>query len=452
MDTQRAGSLESVIDGSSLGGFQVSILVLCALVAMMDGFDTQLIAFVAPEIVAAWKVPASVFGPVFGVGLLGSLIGALAFGSAGDRFGRKPTLIIAIQIFAVMTLLTPFTTSIHELVIARLLTGIGLGGALPSFIALSSEYAPKRIRTMLVSLMFCGFPAGAVIGGIGSAMLIPTFGWKSVFFAGGIFPLAILPIFLRCVPESARFLATKNRRDQIAKILRSMKCDNLWNGIIETGRVEERAPIRSLFTGERALGTILLWMTLFLSLLLTYFLINWIPIVARQSGLTIGSAVHAVSMLNLGAVVGCVIIGRLADKRGAALMIGISFLLGAAAIAMLGRYGHSSLWLSIIAFFAGAFSIGAQMCTIALCADFYETFLRSTGVGWSIGIGRIGAIVGPVVGGLMLGAGVPVSILFLAVAATSCAAAATVFSMGYFALRSKHQRERSEHGENARTA
>jgi MFS transporter, AAHS family, 4-hydroxybenzoate transporter len=452
MTSQRTGSMESVIDESSLGRFQVAILVLCALVAMMDGFDTQSIAFVAPEIVTAWKVSASSFGPVFGAGLFGSLIGALAFGSAGDRLGRKPTLFIAIVIFAVMTLLTPFTTSIHELVIARLLTGVGLGGALPGFIALSSEYVPRRIRTMLVSLMFCGFPVGAVIGGIGSAALIPAFGWKSVFFAGGILPLAVLPVFVWCVPESARFLATKNQRDRITRIFGSMKCDLLWDGIIEAGRMDERAPIRRLFTEGRALGTVLLWMTLFLSLLLTYFLINWIPIVARQGGLTLGSAVHAVSMLNLGAVVGCIAIGRLADKRGAAPMIGVSFLLGTVAIAMLGRFGRSGLWLSAIAFFAGAFSIGAQMCTIALCAEFYETFLRSTGVGWTIGIGRIGAIVGPVVGGMMLAAGVPVSILFLAVAATSCAAAITVFSMSYFAFGPRHRREHSDNVERIHAA
>jgi AAHS family 4-hydroxybenzoate transporter-like MFS transporter len=427
--------LESIIDSSRLSAFQVAIMVCCALIAMMDGFDTQAIAFVAPEIATAWHIEAALFGPVFGAGLLGGLIGAMILGMASDRFGRKPTLLLAVTLFAAGSLVTPFAASVIHLSAIRFVTGIGLGGALPSFIALTSEYAPRRLRATLVSLMFCGFPLGAVIGGFASAKLIPLFGWTSVFIAGGILPLLVLPVFIGFIPESVRFLVLKKDHAAITRVLRRMKSTLTWSGKVTTGSPVSRVPLASLFTRGRAAGTFLLWITLFLSLLLTYFLINWIPIIARRSGLGIASAVIAVSMLNLGSIVGCVVIGRLADRFGPAIIIGPAFTLGAVAIALIGYAGQSGALLCTVAFMAGALSIGAQMCTIALCASFYETLQRATGVGWSIGVSRVGAIVGPVVGGILLGAGVSSSSLFVFAGLISFGAAMAMFAMGWFVLR-----------------
>jgi AAHS family 4-hydroxybenzoate transporter-like MFS transporter len=435
IETGAGLDLESIIDSSRLSGFQIAIMVCCALIAMMDGFDTQSIAFVAPEIASAWHIEASAFGSVFGAGLFGGLIGAMTLGMASDRFGRKPILLFAVALFAAGSLVTPFVTSVMELRVVRFVTGIGLGGALPSFIALTSEYAPRRLRATLVSLMFCGFPLGAVLGGFASAKLIPLFGWTSVFIAGGILPLLVLPVFIVFIPESVRFLVLKKDHVSIVRVLRRMKSTHTWSGQGTTRSPMPRAPLASLFTHGRAAGTFLLWITLFLSLLLTYYLINWIPIIARRNGLGIESAVIAVSMLNLGSIVGCVVIGRLADRFGPALIIAPSFTLGAVAIASIGYAGQSGALLSGMAFMAGALSIGAQMCTIALCASFYETLVRATGVGWSIGVSRVGAIVGPVVGGILLGAGVSSSSLFLIAGLISFGAAIAMFAMGWFVLR-----------------
>lgn len=423
--------LESVIDSSRVGRFQIVIIVLCAMVAMMDGFDTQSIAFVAPEIINAWGASPSAFGPVFGAGLLGGLFGALLFGAASDRFGRKPTLLFAILVFAAGSLVTPLAASIPHLIAIRFATGIGLGGALPSFISLTSEYAPKRLRATLVALMFCGFPLGAVVGGIASAMLIPAFGWPSVFIVGGVLPILLLPLFVRFMPESVRFLALRQQRDGIERILKRLKSEAVWNGALAAAPPQAHSPVSSLFKQGRASGTLLLWAAFFLSMLLTYFLVNWIPVIARRSGFGIQSAVLAVSMLNLGAVLGCIVIGRLADRFRPAVTIGCSYVIGAIAIASIGHAGQSSALLYLAAFLAGAFSIGAQMCTVALCANFYETFLRSTGVGASMGIGRIGAIVGPLLGGLLLGAGVDAQTLFVVAGLTSFGAALAVYAMGW---------------------
>ena len=179
---QKELSLESMVDTCPLGRAQIWIIVMCALVAMVDGFDTQSIALVAPAITAAWYVAPAGFGLVFGAGLFGGLVGALVFGVCGDRFGRRPALLAAVALFGVATSITPFTTSLSMLAVVRLVTGLGLGGALPTVISLTSEYAPARLRATLVALMFCGFPLGAVIGGVVSAGIIPACGWKSVFY------------------------------------------------------------------------------------------------------------------------------------------------------------------------------------------------------------------------------------------------------------------------------
>src|SRR3981081_3750755 len=175
-------SLEAIVDSSPLGSGQIMIIVICALVAVVDGFDTQSIALVAPAIAAAWHVAPSRFGVVFGAGLFGSLVGALVFGICGDRFGRRPALLAAVAVFTATTSITPFTSSLPGLAIVRLVTGFGLGRALPSLISLTAEYAPAKLRGTLVALMFCGFPLGAVIGGIVSAGIIPAIGWASVFY------------------------------------------------------------------------------------------------------------------------------------------------------------------------------------------------------------------------------------------------------------------------------
>ncbi|WP_432258375.1 MFS transporter [Cupriavidus sp. TMH.W2] len=422
--------LETLINTRRIGRFQTVIVLLCALVAMLDGFDTQAIAFVAPAILQEWHVVPSAFGPVFGAGLVGGLIGAIVFGILSDRIGRRKVLLCTVLLFSVGSLLTPLCTSVTMLGGIRLVTGIGLGGALPSFISLTSEYAPARLRATLVSMMFCGFPIGAVIGGLASAKLITTLGWASVFIIGGILPILLMPLLVVFMPESIHYLALRNDYIRVARIVRRMRCEAEWSGAVCASIRETRAPIRSLFRDGRAPGTVLLWITLFLSLLLTYFLVNWIPLVAQRQGLEIESAVHAVSMLNLGAVIGCIVLGKLADRFGTAFVISTAFALGSVAIALLGVAGDSAEMLSTMAFAAGCLSIGAQMCTLALCAAFYDTHLRATGIGWSVGVGRVGAIIGPVLGGILFGAGMDTEQLFIAVGATSLGASVSVFLIG----------------------
>jgi AAHS family 4-hydroxybenzoate transporter-like MFS transporter len=398
------------------------IIAMCALVAMIDGFDTQSIALVAPAIVAAWRVAAPSFGLVFGAGLFGSFIGAVTFGIAADRFGRKPILVIAVFAFGLITLMTPFTRTIEQLVIIRFLTGLGLGGVLPGIISITSEYSPSESRATSVALMFCGFPLGAVIGGVVAAGLISKFGWASLFYVGAAIPLLLLPLIWAIVPESARFLMSRQRgADAGAAAVAAVSQVN-------------RAPLIRLFTHGRALGTMLLSSALWCSLLLTYFLVNWLPILASQAGLGIKTAVLGVAALNFGAIGGCLVIGRLADRYSPAVPVGIGYAIGAGAIALMGAAGPSKAFLLLACLAAGFFSIGAQMCTVALCATFYDTSLRATGVGWSMGVGRTGAICGPVVGGILIARGVTTPTLFIIAGIVSLGASAAILIMGRYVL------------------
>lgn len=425
MLTLQKTTLEELIDTSPLSPPQWIVIGLCALVAMIDGFDTQSIGLAAPDIAAAWSVPVGQFGPVFSAGLFGGLLGATLFGAIADRRGRKPALVLAVGSFGLVTLATPFCDSMPQLVAVRVLTGLGLGGALPSAISLTAEYAPRRLRATLVSVMFCGFPLGAVFGGLIAAKMLPVHGWTSIFYLGAAAPLALLPVLALLLPESARFLAHR-KPERLERLLRKWGWAERWNG--ESGAVLDhaRGSVRGLFADGLGGRTVLLWITLFCSLLLTYLLINWIPILARRAGIGTQGAVLAVSTLNLGSIFGSFIIGRLSDRWGAMKMLGFAFLIGGVAVACLGLNPGSTVHMVGIAFLAGFFSLGAQICAVALSPTLYTTALRATGVGWAMAAGRTGAIVGPLAGGALLAGGLSPATLFLMVGAVSLVAAVTM--------------------------
>jgi AAHS family 4-hydroxybenzoate transporter-like MFS transporter len=310
-----------------------------------------------------------------------------------------------------------------------------MGGALPGLIAITSEYSPRAVRANVTALMYCGFPLGSVLAGVISAQMVPHWGWPSVFYVGSIVPLALLPVFAWLVPESVRFLAARGEHARVERILARMHCSARWNGKLALTSPVRQSSVARLFTGGRARGTALLWAALFLSLLLTVFMVSWLPLVARAAGIDIRSAVLAVSALNLGGIVGCYVIGKLRNRYGSSKPIAMAYGLGALGVALIGLVGNSGLELLIAVFLAGMFTVGAQMCTIGLAASFYDTSLRATGVGWSLGSGRVGAVAGPVIGGVLIAAGLSTPALFFVAALASLGCAVAVLSMSSAAKR-----------------
>lgn len=333
------------IDDGRLTGHQVLIAGLCALVAALDGFDTQAIAYVAPSIGEAWGIDKALFGPVFSAGLLGLTIGALLLSPLGDRWGRKGVIVACTATFGLLALLTSRAETIQELLVYRLLTGIGLGGAMPNLIALTSEYAPRRLQATLVTVMFCGFPLGSTIGGLVSAPLIVSHGWQAVFVLGGVVPLALVPVLLIFLPESARFLALRGGGPRLTALLAKTAPHLSGEAFVAQVRAEapgsgqDRLSIAALFTHGRAPMTALIWLAFFMNLLVMYFLVNWMPSLLRDQGLSLNVAVASTAILNLGGVVGAIILGRFLDRTDPFVVLGLAYAAAAVFIAVIAFAG-----------------------------------------------------------------------------------------------------------------
>ncbi len=419
------------IDRQPIGGFQIKLLLMCAAVLFLDGFDTQAIGFVAPALAKELGLTTrAALGPVFSAGLFGLMIGALVFGPLADRVGRKAIIIFSTAAFGIGALATVLAHDIPTLLVIRFLTGLGLGGAMPNTVAMTAEYNPLRRRATMVMIMFCGFSIGAALGGMLAADLIPRFGWRSVFLVGGIAPLIMVPILVWRLPESVRFVATTGHApERIAGLLKLISPNTVFapgaQFVVHEARLDG-VPVLHLFREGRTAATLLLWVVFFMSLLDIYFLALWLPTVLNDLGATVSVAVLIGSMLQIGGVVGTFALGSVIDRfsfRALALV----YLVAVFAVAAIGQFGHAVIPVSIAIFAAGFCVVGGQIAANALTAGYYPTSVRATGVGWALGIGRVGSIIGPLVAGVLIDAKWSTGALFMAAAAAAaCAALASL--------------------------
>jgi AAHS family 4-hydroxybenzoate transporter-like MFS transporter len=424
------------IDAQPVGSFQIKLLLTCAAVLFLDGFDTTAIGYVAPSLAKEWGLTKGALGPVFSAGLFGLMIGALTLGPLADRIGRKKIIILSTLAFGLGTLATAFIQDVNTLLAIRFLTGLGLGGAMPNTVAMTSEFNPQRRRATMVMIMFCGFSLGAALGGLLAAALIPQFGWRSVFFVGGLAPLLLVPILLLRLPESVRFLAlTGQANARVGELLALINP----KAALEPGTqfvVHEPGlagmPVLHLFKDRRTLVTLLLWVVFFMSLLDLYFLANWLPTVLNDLGATVSTAAAIGAMFQVGGVVGTFALGNVIDRfsfRALALV----YFIAVFAIGAIGHLGHSIVFVTMAIFSAGFCLVGGQIAANALTAAFYPTAVRATGVGWALGIGRVGSIIGPLIGGALMTAKWSTGSVFMTAATAALCAAVAAFSLSRLA-------------------
>ncbi len=411
-------NIPEVIDNSPVSTFQMRIALICFCVAVIEGFDTQAMGFVGPVIIKQFDVPPARMGAVFSASLFGLMLGASALSLLADRIGRKSVIILSCVITGVFALLTTTATSANELVGYRLLTGIGIGGTMPNLYAVTGEYSPARKRAFLTTAMFIGFPCGSMIGGFISPALIEAFGWSSVFFVGGVTPLALAFLLLYFLPESIRFLTLRDPGSQrIAEMLEKITAaytrqagDEFFLGDAAAGR--KASPI-ALFADQRSVATILLWTTFFGSLLTMYVLMSWMPTILHARGFSLTTSIVSMSAFNGAGMVGGLVLAYAIDRLGPTHWVAVSFIGAGIFVAAIGQSGDSATVTLLFALLAGFCLTGNQFAINAYAVNYYPTFIRATGVGWCLAVGRIGAVVGPLVIGAVLALGWGQSTLFL---------------------------------------
>lgn len=397
--------LASYIERQPLNSRHWLALVLCTLVVTFDGFNAQVMGYVAPSLAKAWHISAPALGPVISSGLAGLMLGALLLGTLGDRLGRKFIVLAATLLFGIFSLLTSFATSPSIMLGLRFLTGLGLGGAMPAAIALMSEYVPERYKTMMVTITVGGFAIGPAIGGFIGAPLIASYGWASMFVMGGIIPICLVPVLWLLLPESPRFLVAKKANPSLIfqNLRKVFPAERFSKDTEYTHRegILPKAAVREVFADGRLVGSLLLWSAIFFNLIGINLQTNWLPLEITSRGYSISQAVTATAGFHVGGAIGGLVLSLVVRQLNIFRAIGLIFFCAAITTVFIGLFGTSLGPLRLTIFLAGIFAVGGQAALNALSGLYYPSFIRSTGSGWALAAGRLGAVVGPLVGSLL---------------------------------------------------
>ena len=398
MPASQSVDVQSFLNEHPFSRFQWVIFGLCFLIVLADGFDTAAIGFIAPSLIKEWGVTKPALGPVLSAALFGLAFGALSSGPLADWLGRKKLLVSAVLVFGVACLGSSFSESLGQLTTMRFLTGLGLGAAMPNAVTLMSEYCPDRLRATLTNAMFCGFPLGAAFGGFLAAWMIPQFGWRSVLMLGGIAPLVLAVAMLLMLPESVRFMVARAQpadkiRAALARISASVASATSFRLSEDRPSTSGKTGIALVLSPQYVLGSVMLWLTYFMGLVIFYALINWMPILFKDAGVEPRSATLIAALFPLGGC-GAVLFGWLMDRFNGNKIIATGYVITAALIWLIGQAAGNVGSLVVVVFLGGAFMNTAQSSLPALAAAFYPTEGRATGVSWMLGFGRFGGIAG----------------------------------------------------------
>jgi len=423
---------ETALENQRIGPLQIRVAAICTLIQMCDGYDVNSIGVSVPSLTHAWKLPGPVFTQAFLWSSIGIMIGALSAGPIGDRLGRKPLLLASLTIFGLASLGSAFVGSLGMMTIMRFFTGLGIGGAFPGAATLTGDYAPHRRRALMIMVSFTGAPIGGFLCGQLAAVLLPNFGWPSVFLIGGIFPLALVVAMALWLPESPRFLAAKsNLSPHQAALLRRLDITPGQTGAAGLDLAEGN-PITMLFGKGYGLQTALLWVIFFCSLMNLFLFVYWLPEVLHLTGMTPPEAARATSYRELGAIAAVLYLGVLIDRFGPERALAANYAAGILFIAAIALVAMPYLLLVVVIFFSGLTIIGSQTGANAACGKLYPARMRTSGLGWALGIGRLGGIAAPVLGGYLLSSGLPPRQIFLSACVFAVIAAAAT---GLLALR-----------------
>ncbi|WP_417564998.1 MFS transporter [Marinobacter sp.] len=423
--------VNDVIDNATFNKFHWKVLFWCTLIIIFDGYDLVIYGVVLPLLMDQWGLNPYVAGLLGSSALFGMMFGAMGFGMLSDKWGRKKVILLCVVLFSVTTVVNGFATNAWQFGILRFIAGLGIGGVMPNVVSLMSEYSPARKRSTLVALMFSGYAVGGMMSAGLGIWIVPNYGWEIMFYLA-IVPLLMLPLMLKFLPESVAFLMAQKRSDEARAILCKVapfKNINEQDILVVPPTTDSKAPVLELFRGGRAMSTLMFWVAFFNCLLMVYALGSWLPKLMSAAGYPLDSSLMFLMVLNIGAIVGAVGGGWLADRFSLRSVLVGFFILGSCSLITLGY--ENPMWvLYTLMGIAGATTIGSQILLYAYVAQYYPTSIRSTGLGWASGIGRNGAIVGPMLGGTLLALALPHHVNFLALAIPGAIATVAIALVG----------------------
>jgi AAHS family 4-hydroxybenzoate transporter-like MFS transporter len=411
-------NISRLVDTTRLRPFHLWLISWCLLAMMADGFDLLNASVAGPALIKEWGISRASLGPVFSASLVGFLVGAPFFGYLGDRFGRRVAIIFSLIFVGVTTLACAWATNLQELLWLRFLSGLGLGGVLPNVIALNAEFAPKRLRATVLVVMSTGITLGAAVPGIVGVTLMPTYGWPVIFILGGIVPLVVGLCLIFAIPDSIKFMVLRGGRDEaVARLARKLDpALTIEPGTRffldkEDGSAKTRGSPVALFRHGWAQVTLLVWLIFVLNLMANNLMNAWLPMIVESSGHSAAQGAYAGSLYQLGGAIGGLCIGILIDRFGLKVLVAV-FSLAVPVLAFTGTPGLSDFLLLAMAFFSGCVVTGMQSALNAGAGLIYPTALRANGVGYALGVGRVGSISGPLIGSLLTRLEMPPAMFF----------------------------------------
>jgi len=433
---------ETALENQRIGGLQLRVAALCTLVQICDGYDLNSVAWAVPSLIRTWHLPPAMFTTAFLWSSIGILVGALSAGPIGDRFGRRPLLLVSLAIFGIASLLTASAGTLGMLTLWRFFTGIGIGGGFSGAAALTGDYTPHRLRATMIMATFTGAPAGGFLGGQIVAVLLAHFDWPVIFIVGGAFPLVLVVALALWLPESPRFLARKrimSPRD--TALLKRLDIAPTKSDVVD---VAQGNPVAMLFGRGYALQTVLLWIVYFCSLMNLFLFAYWMPTVLSLIGYTPSEAVFASSIRDFGGMFAVLYLGLAIDRLGPERTLALHYGIGALFIAVIALVALPYALLLLMSFLAGTTIIGSQTGANGTCGKLYPARMRTSGLGWALGIGRLGGVAAPVLGGYLLALGMEPTHIFL-----SACVFALIAAMATALLAFRGSREQAASAESA---
>ncbi|QGZ30318.1 MFS transporter [Stutzerimonas stutzeri] len=414
---------------SKFNRFHGRVLFWCVLILIIDGYDLAVVGAALPAIMQDMNVDPTSAGIMAGSALFGTMLGAMFLGTLADRIGRPKMIAVCVALFSIFTAAAGLTNDPISFSVTRFIAGLGIGGVLPVCTAQMGEFSPLKLRTRLVTLVFAGYSVGGILVALTAKQLIESHGWQWVFYVAGL-PVLLIPFILKTMPESIGFLLKNRREDELRQIARKIEptlaisddTEMRGNPAIQG---KEETPIRNLFKDGRGFSTVMIWAAFMTGLFMVYALNSWLTKLMAMAGFSLGSALNFVIVFNVGAIVGAVGGGWLSDKLNIKHVLVSFYIVGAIALTCL-AYTRSPTLLFPVVFIVGASTLGTQLLAYAYAGDFYPSTIRSTGVGFASGVGRIGAIVAPVLIGWLVSLNLPLEQNFLAISLAGLIGAAAV--------------------------